>query len=49
MVGVKTSEFAPLLPDLFLEALVLKDSFYPHLPEATPDLLFVRDFLVRDC
>lgn len=45
MMGIKVREFAPL-PDLSLEELVPKDSFYRRLEEEL-DLSFVRD-LVRD-
>jgi len=46
MMGTKIRNFAPL-PNLSLEELVPKDSFYRRL-EATLDLSFVRD-LVSDC
>jgi transposase len=46
MMGTKTRTFAPL-PDLSLEELVPKGSFYRRL-DATLDLSFVRD-LVRNC
>jgi transposase len=44
MMGTKVRNFAPL-PDLSLEELVPKDSFYCRL-EATLDLSFVRELVV---
>ena len=49
MMGAKIRKTALLLPDLSLEALVPKGSFYRRLPEATLDLSFIGDLLVRDC
>jgi hypothetical protein len=43
MMGAKIRKTALLLPDLSLEALVPKGSFYRRLPEATLDLSFIGD------